>query len=143
MDKGSDGKKDLQTEADRAAQFCIEQSLQKKFDNKLKIIGEEDITSAVPNVELGVSVDVLSLDSKCSAELRSASLEDLVIWVDPLDGTSEFAEAAKIRSRKSERRSSCNQYDLSYSSSCSSNCSNWNCVQRTFCCWSHSSAILG
>lgn len=34
-------KKNLQTEADRMAQFVIEKSLQEKFDNKLKIIGEE------------------------------------------------------------------------------------------------------
>lgn len=45
VDKSTDGNKDLQTEADRAAQFCIEQSLKKKFDDKLKIIGEEEITS--------------------------------------------------------------------------------------------------
>jgi len=98
VNKGTDENKDLQTEADRAAQFCIEQSLQTKFENKLKIIGEEEITSAVPKTELGVCADVLRLDKQCPNELRSASPDDLVIWVDPLDGTSEFAEAAKTQS---------------------------------------------
>jgi 3'(2'), 5'-bisphosphate nucleotidase len=100
VDKSINGDKDLQTEADRAAQFCIEQSLQTKFENKLNIVGEEEITSAVPNIELGVCVDALKLDSKCPEELRVAVYDDIVIWVDPLDGTSEFAQAAKTRSRK-------------------------------------------
>jgi 3'(2'), 5'-bisphosphate nucleotidase len=99
VDKGTNGNKDLQTEADRAAQFCIENSLQKKFDNKLKIVGEEEITSIVPNIELGVSADVLSLYEQCPDELKSVSADDIVVWVDPLDGTSEFAKAAATRSR--------------------------------------------
>jgi len=98
VDKGVDGNRDIQTEADRAAQYCIEKSLQKKFENKLHIIGEEEITSAVPNVELNVSADVLNLNKKLSDELRSASPDDIVIWVDPLDGTSEFAQFAKTNS---------------------------------------------
>lgn len=41
VDKSEAGQPaDLQTEADRRAQFCIVQSLQKQFRN-LKIIGEE------------------------------------------------------------------------------------------------------
>ncbi|KAI6242748.1 hypothetical protein M3Y99_00181400 [Aphelenchoides fujianensis] len=98
VDKGTNGNKDLQTEADRSAQYCIEKSLQAKFDGKLKVIGEEEKTSEVPTVELGVSSEVLQLDAKCPEELRAAKAEDLVVWVDPLDGTSEFAEAAKTKS---------------------------------------------
>ncbi|KAI6197029.1 hypothetical protein M3Y94_01177000 [Aphelenchoides besseyi] len=98
VDKGTDGKKDLQTEADRSAQFVIDNSLQKKFNGKLKVIGEEEKTSEVPTVELNVSTEVLQLDSKCPPELREATEKDVVIWVDPLDGTSEFAEAAKTKS---------------------------------------------
>ncbi|KAI6183990.1 hypothetical protein M3Y97_00548200 [Aphelenchoides bicaudatus] len=78
VDKSTNGNKDLQTEADRAAQFCIEQSLQTKFHNKVNIVGEEEITSAVPNVELGACPDVLKLNDKY--------------------GTSEFAQAAKTHS---------------------------------------------
>ena len=41
IDKGNGLKEDLQTEADRAAQYCIVKSLQERFGEKLKIIGEE------------------------------------------------------------------------------------------------------
>lgn len=37
----SGNEQDLQTEADRTSQYFIEKSLQEKFSNKLKIIGEE------------------------------------------------------------------------------------------------------
>ena len=99
VDKGTDGTRDVQTLADRSAQYCIETSLQRKFENGLTIIGEEDTTDAVPNVELGVCDDALRLNAQCPAELREAKLDELVVWVDPLDGTSEFAEAAKTSSR--------------------------------------------
>jgi len=89
----------LQTEADRAAQYCIEKSLQQKFGNKLKIIGEEEVTSSVPIIELGFSLEVLNADKKCQADLREIKEEDLVIWVDPLDGTSEFVEFEKSDSK--------------------------------------------
>jgi 3'(2'), 5'-bisphosphate nucleotidase len=41
VNKGTELKKDLQTEADRCAQLCIVNSLQKQFDNVLTIIAEE------------------------------------------------------------------------------------------------------
>jgi 3'-phosphoadenosine 5'-phosphosulfate (PAPS) 3'-phosphatase len=100
VDKSSNGSNDLQTVADRAAQFCIEHSLQQQFDNQLTIIGEEDKTSAVPNLELSLCEDVLLLDRKCEGELRCATAKDFVIWVDPLDGTSVYAEGAKTNSRE-------------------------------------------
>lgn len=49
--------------------------------------------------ELNVSSEVLKIDSKCTNELREIKAEDVVIWVDPLDGTFEFAKAAKEKSR--------------------------------------------
>uniref|UniRef100_A0A1I7Z4R5 3'(2'),5'-bisphosphate nucleotidase 1 n=1 Tax=Steinernema glaseri TaxID=37863 RepID=A0A1I7Z4R5_9BILA len=98
VNKATDGMADLQTEADRSAQYCIEKSLLAKFGDKLKVIGEEDVTSVVPNLEMDVCLDVLQQDSKCSEELRSIKAEDVVVWVDPLDGTSEFAQAAKSAS---------------------------------------------
>ncbi|KAL3098420.1 hypothetical protein niasHS_003773 [Heterodera schachtii] len=106
--------KDLQTEADRSAQICIERSLRAKFGENLKIIGEEDIappstpfqtlqplpsshhfhiifnenaTTAVPSSE------VLSNDQRVPNELRSIEMKDVVVWVDPLDGTSEFTKS--------------------------------------------------
>lgn len=41
INKSINGTQDLQTEADRMAQYVIEHSLQEKFSDKLKIIGEE------------------------------------------------------------------------------------------------------
>ncbi len=42
IDKSQQGEKaDLQTEADRAAQYCIVHSLAAKFGNALTVIGEE------------------------------------------------------------------------------------------------------
>ncbi len=34
------------------------------------------------------------LGKKCPPELESTTLEDVVVWVDPLDGTSEFAQVS-------------------------------------------------
>jgi len=98
VNKSSTGAQDLQTEADRSAQYLIEKSLQQKFGNKLKIIGEEDKTSKIPDIEHNVCHEVLEVDSKCSDEIRQIKEEDVVIWVDPLDGTSEFAQAAQTKS---------------------------------------------
>lgn len=117
IDKADSGQQaDLQTEADRAAQYCIEKSLQEKFQNRLKIIGEEEVTSKIPNRDLSFSREVINIDSKIPEDLRKIKgknflscffiinheflEEDVVIWVDPLDGTSEFAAALKGRSRK-------------------------------------------
>lgn len=50
--------------------------------------------------ESGVSIEVLAIDAQCPASLREIKPEDVVIWVDPLDGTSEFAQAVKNQSRK-------------------------------------------
>lgn len=55
------------------------------------------MTSPAP-LELSVSSDVLKIDEKCLGDLRSIKEEDVVIWVDPLDGTSEFAQSAKTMS---------------------------------------------
>ncbi|KXJ78885.1 hypothetical protein RP20_CCG003195 [Aedes albopictus] len=61
------GKDDLQTEADRSAQRCIMASLARLFPN-VTIIGEE---------------------GKSDLKVKES---DLVIWVDPLDGTSEYTQ---------------------------------------------------
>jgi 3'(2'), 5'-bisphosphate nucleotidase len=91
------GAKDLQTEADRRAQMSIVASLQNKFGKDLCIIGEEDeykLSTDVPPdyIETNVDKDVLSYDSKCPDLLKDADKRDIVVWVDPLDGTSEFTE---------------------------------------------------
>uniref|UniRef100_A0AC34Q2V8 3'(2'),5'-bisphosphate nucleotidase n=1 Tax=Panagrolaimus sp. JU765 TaxID=591449 RepID=A0AC34Q2V8_9BILA len=82
---------DLQTEADRAAQYFIEQSLQQKFQSKLRIIGEEENVSKTPYIDVSVSNEVLKYDNRIPEEFKNIREEDVVIWVDPLDGTFEFA----------------------------------------------------
>uniref|UniRef100_A0AC34RET0 Uncharacterized protein n=1 Tax=Panagrolaimus sp. JU765 TaxID=591449 RepID=A0AC34RET0_9BILA len=102
IDKSDNGQADLQTEAGRSSQLCIEHSLQEKFQNELKIIVEKEVPSKVPNKELPTVWnfclqfrEVLEMDSKLPEKYRGIKEEDVVIWVDPLDGTSEFAAANK------------------------------------------------
>lgn len=82
---------DPQTEADRSAQTCIIASLTKQYSN-LKIIGEEGIQdlSNVPSEFIVQNLDENFLKNKCPESLKNISESDLVVWVDPLDGTSEF-----------------------------------------------------
>ncbi|GMS84565.1 hypothetical protein PENTCL1PPCAC_6740, partial [Pristionchus entomophagus] len=91
IDKGSESVYDPQTEADRAAQYLIVQSLHKKFKD-ICIIGEEEKVSAVEVLEDGASQDVLSLSFPSDLSSIEES-NDVVVWVDPLDGTTELARA--------------------------------------------------
>ncbi|XP_075982664.1 3'(2'),5'-bisphosphate nucleotidase 1 isoform X1 [Anticarsia gemmatalis] len=95
------GKDDYQTEADRSAQRCIVASLSALYP-KVNIIGEEDS----PDNEGDVASDwlvseadkeVLSLE--CPANLKGVKEEDIVVWVDPLDGTSEYTQGALMLKR--------------------------------------------
>ncbi|CAH8471810.1 unnamed protein product [Schistosoma haematobium] len=87
IDKGVD---DLQSRADRDSQRCIVQSLNETFPG-LHVIGEEgdlDPGDLSTSTELNSTV----LEHRCPPELKDLSLEDIVVWVDPLDGTKEFTE---------------------------------------------------
>uniref|UniRef100_A0A1A9W5P8 3'(2'),5'-bisphosphate nucleotidase 1 n=1 Tax=Glossina brevipalpis TaxID=37001 RepID=A0A1A9W5P8_9MUSC len=85
------GKDDLQTEADRSAQRCIIASLNKEFP-KVQIIGEEGlIEQSIPEEWLVTEIDAEFIKFKCPKEWNDVKEEDMVIWVDPLDGTSEYA----------------------------------------------------
>ncbi|GLH03546.1 Putative inositol monophosphatase 3 [Gryllus bimaculatus] len=86
------GKNDYQTEADRSAQQCIIKSLERQFPS-ITIIGEEEQSSCdVPHewIVTESEPDILSLD--CPEELQNIRDEEVVVWVDPLDGTSEFTQ---------------------------------------------------
>lgn len=91
VEKG--GKDDLQTEADRSAQRSIVASLTRQFP-KCAIIGEEslDPSISIPDhfVETRFADEVLKAD--CPGELLSVNEEDVVIWVDPVDGTAEYTQ---------------------------------------------------
>ncbi|XP_063539142.1 3'(2'),5'-bisphosphate nucleotidase 1 isoform X2 [Cydia strobilella] len=88
------GKDDYQTEADRSAEKCIVASLSKQYP-KASIIGEED--SSVEEGEVSpdwivVDADKEVLGLECPASLKGVKEEDIVVWVDPLDGTSEYTQ---------------------------------------------------
>ncbi|VDL98171.1 unnamed protein product [Schistocephalus solidus] len=87
------GVNDLQTQADRSAQHCIVSSLSHKFPG-LCIIGEEDLQGKdQPLSHIIEDMDSQVLIKQCPPALESTALEDVVVWVDPLDGTGEFAQA--------------------------------------------------
>ncbi|KAM9420890.1 3'(2'),5'-bisphosphate nucleotidase 1 isoform 1-T1 [Salvelinus alpinus] len=88
------GANDLQTLADRLVQQSICASLSKSFP-KITIIGEEDLPEEAIKedlIESGQSEDILQ--KSCPAEYSALKEEELVVWVDPLDGTKEYTEAA-------------------------------------------------
>ncbi|XP_004867455.1 3'(2'),5'-bisphosphate nucleotidase 1 isoform X1 [Heterocephalus glaber] len=83
---------DLQTKADRLVQMSICSSLVRKFP-KLTIIGEEDLPPEDVDQELiedGQWEEVLQ--KACPTQYLAVKEEDLVVWVDPLDGTKEYTE---------------------------------------------------
>ncbi|XP_076464685.1 3'(2'),5'-bisphosphate nucleotidase 1-like [Babylonia areolata] len=87
------GKNDFQTEADRTAQRCIVASLHKQFP-KVTIKGEEELspTDTVPDELIEKEMDAEVLKQTCPQSLMNAKDEDIVIWVDPVDGTAEYTQ---------------------------------------------------
>ncbi|XP_053568487.1 3'(2'),5'-bisphosphate nucleotidase 1 isoform X2 [Bombina bombina] len=86
------GANDLQTKADRLVQQSICASLARKFP-KLTIIGEEELPSEEVEeglLELGQSEEILKYT--CPTQYTGIKEEELVVWVDPLDGTKEYTE---------------------------------------------------
>ncbi|KAH7645832.1 3'(2'),5'-bisphosphate nucleotidase 1 [Dermatophagoides farinae] len=91
IDKGFN---ELQTEADRSSEKCIVKSLVNKFP-KLSVIGEENlgINYEVPADWIVTKQDETVLVHDCPSEFQNLKEEDdVVVWVDPLDGTSEFTQ---------------------------------------------------
>uniref|UniRef100_A0A8C7PIK3 3'(2'),5'-bisphosphate nucleotidase n=1 Tax=Oncorhynchus mykiss TaxID=8022 RepID=A0A8C7PIK3_ONCMY len=77
-EKAGTGANDLQTLADRLVQQSICAPLSKSFP-KITIIGEEDLPEEAVKEDL--------IESSQSEEILQ-----LVVWVDPLDGTKEYTE---------------------------------------------------
>lgn len=90
VDKGIE---DFQTEADRTAQRLITTSLSRKFP-KCSVVGEEDLVDDEgADEKLFTDVTDLSvLEQTCPPEYSNIKEEDVTIWIDPLDGTSEFVK---------------------------------------------------
>lgn len=90
IDKGI---QDYQTEADRVAQRMIVASLSRKFPRST-IVGEEDLVED-EGADRDLIIDahdenVLKLD--LPEKYQNIKEEDVTIWVDPLDGTTEFVK---------------------------------------------------
>ena len=88
LDKG--GQRNLQTKADREAEKLIRASLLSRFP-KLHVIGEEN-EAHDPNADSKSGYDDDVLSKKCPTLHENVKEEDMVVWVDPLDGTAEFTE---------------------------------------------------
>ncbi|XP_035534432.1 3'(2'),5'-bisphosphate nucleotidase 1 isoform X1 [Morone saxatilis] len=96
------GANDLQTLADRLAQQSICASLLRRFP-KITIIGEEELPPEEIRedlIENGHSEEILQ--KTCPAEYSGLKEEELVVWVDPLDGTKEYTEAARCLHHQTE-----------------------------------------
>ncbi|KAK9497569.1 hypothetical protein O3M35_004268 [Rhynocoris fuscipes] len=85
------GVNDPQTAADRSAQITITSILKNRFP-KLTIIGEEGDMGEHEIDTSEFKPSELVLNDPCPKELQNIQEEDLVIWVDPLDGTNEFTQ---------------------------------------------------
>ncbi|XP_063981836.1 3'(2'),5'-bisphosphate nucleotidase 1 [Diachasmimorpha longicaudata] len=86
------GENDLQTEADRSAQNCIIESLTRLFPG-VTIIGEEGSSRCeVPPHWIVTEMDQEVLNIKLPEHLENVAPKDVCVWVDPLDGTSEFTQ---------------------------------------------------
>ena len=93
VDKGMN---DLQTEADRAAQRCIVASLDAQFPG-IVTVGEEGESASRDMInpdwiEMGQSEEVLQKGTELDKDLQNVKLDDIVVWIDPVDGTSEFTQ---------------------------------------------------
>jgi len=87
------GKNDLQTKADRSAQKCIIASLAKQYPH-LTVVGEEgeqDLTD-VPAEWIVTTADPEAAKMECPEKYKDVKIEQLTVWVDPLDGTQEYTE---------------------------------------------------
>uniref|UniRef100_A0A8D0L719 3'(2'),5'-bisphosphate nucleotidase 1 n=1 Tax=Sphenodon punctatus TaxID=8508 RepID=A0A8D0L719_SPHPU len=87
-----DGANDLQTKADRLVQKSICSSLARKFP-QVTIIGEEDLPLGDVEEELIEDGQYEEIMKKpCPPQYKDIKEEELVVWVDPLDGTKEYTE---------------------------------------------------
>ena len=87
------GADDLQTEADRSAQNCILASLAAQYPG-LAVVGEEGELdmSEVKADWVVTGQDLEALKMTVPQQWRDVKLEDLTVWVDPLDGTKEYTQ---------------------------------------------------
>lgn len=89
----SEGGLDPQTEADRKAQRCIVSTIADRFPG-LTVYGEETLEPSEEEDRLlvvtGEDQDILK--EPCPQEFIDLQEKDIIVWVDPLDGTKEYTE---------------------------------------------------
>ena len=88
--KEGDEIKSVVTQADFDAQARIVGALRQSWGDTLRIIGEENEEDAKPILD-GVELDKLILSAANLLD-EEIPIDDLVLFVDPLDGTREFVE---------------------------------------------------
>uniref|UniRef100_H2YKQ1 3'(2'),5'-bisphosphate nucleotidase 1 n=1 Tax=Ciona savignyi TaxID=51511 RepID=H2YKQ1_CIOSA len=87
VDKVCGGQKNLQTKADTAVEKLIRASLLAEFP-QLNVIGEEDEKlDLTADAKAGSDDQVLRM--ACPPACANLSQEEIVVWVDPLDGTAD------------------------------------------------------
>ncbi|OQR91474.1 3'(2'),5'-bisphosphate nucleotidase [Achlya hypogyna] len=81
---------DPQTVADRRSQQRIVASLRRHYGESLQIVGEEG------HLEPPAAVDITTPNTALLRHHTSQQLSatDLIVWIDPLDGTRKFTEKA-------------------------------------------------
>jgi len=85
------GADDLQTAADRIVNDIIVGSLKKQFPG-LAVIGEEGDAQPIEESLYVTETGSYHLDKAIPAHLTGASVDELTVWVDPLDATKEYTE---------------------------------------------------
>jgi len=88
VDKG--GQKNLQTKADRKCEQVIRASLMSKYPS-ITLIGEED-EPLDPASDANAGLDENVAGKQCPDQYKDVKENEIVVWVDPLDGTAEFTE---------------------------------------------------
>ena len=76
--------------------FVVLNKAQKSYDYCCKILLNSSFQdlSGVPADWIVESSDKKASDLSCPPDLASATLDQLTVWVDPLDGTAEYTQVA-------------------------------------------------
>eukprot|EP00388_Colpodella_angusta_P009023 GDKJ01024268.1.p1 GENE.GDKJ01024268.1~~GDKJ01024268.1.p1 ORF type:complete len:375 (+),score=74.55 GDKJ01024268.1:90-1127(+) len=85
---------DFQTEADRRTEMFIKQNILEQFP-KIRIVGEESIDGNLSNEHVDgdvPSIPVDLIDEMVPVELSNLNLDEICIYIDPLDGTNGFTK---------------------------------------------------
>jgi len=85
------GEDDLQTAADRIVNDILVGSLRKQFPG-LVVIGEEGDAKAIEESLYVTGTAPYHLADAIPSHLTGASVDQLTVWVDPLDATKEYTE---------------------------------------------------